>query len=297
MIQESGFEVLAQTTPSFASRYSRSASSLYCACHAIHLPGLTCGHIKVPSLTQPALRPVSQNLTRTPSPPVTRPWDLLISVTLANRIRESRHPMCMVNVRGVFASLDDTKNISKEADTFVSLSLSAPSHRSASMTARLVLCVCITPNGSCRLPPLFVEENYGLDMSRAPNPQGRPPPSAAICRSRSCRWLGADSRYALPFSVQVLTFCCATHGSPGPASSHPHTAYQWEGNDVVSTRTTPLFSRGAATEISCYFVIGRCVKPWEDVRPHLLQKHPVMDYSSYPLASWNQTCGQTDTCL
>lgn len=132
------------------------------------------------------------------------------------------------------------QNFSKEADThFISFPfcfpLPPPSHRSATpMTARLVLRAA---SRRMAVAGLFLEEG----MSNAPNCLGRPPPSAAICRSRSCRWLGADARYALPLSDQVLTtFCCATHGSPGPASSHPHTpihSTQREGNDVVSTMT------------------------------------------------------------
>lgn len=150
------------------------------------------------------------------------------------------------------------KHLQKEADTFL---LFPPSHRSASMTARLVLCVCITPNGSCRLLLyLSLGEDHGPRHVERAQPLGRPPPSAAICRSRSCRWLGAASRYALPFSVQVLTLLCHPR-FPGAGFVTPTRAYQREGNDAVSTRTTPLSLRGAATEISCYFVIGRCVKP------------------------------------
>lgn len=65
MIQDFGNEVLVEKAP--GSRHGTLEPARHGTADVTQyiLPGLTCGHVKVPALTQPALRPVPQNLTRT----------------------------------------------------------------------------------------------------------------------------------------------------------------------------------------------------------------------------------------
>lgn len=112
-----------------------------------------------------------------------------------------------------------------------------PSHRSATpMTARLVLRAASRRMAAAGL---FLEEG----MSNAPNCLGRPPPSAAICRSRSCRWLGADARYALPVSDQVLTTSLLCHPRfPGAGFVTPARPYIVpRGKGMMLFRRRPRF--------------------------------------------------------
>lgn len=183
----------------------------------------------------PPYAPLSQNLTRTQVAPCPArdfgPGESLISdMPWANRIRKPKWPMCMVLTSAYSHSPNVTKTSPKEADTFrLSLfpSIHPPSHRSASMTARLVLCICVVPNGSCR-PVSPREEEQSLiakNVERAQLLNGaRRHRPLFVDQDLAVGWeLIPDTHY--PFQTKCLPSLCHPW-FPGAGSRHTPTHTQ-----------------------------------------------------------------------